>query len=376
MLCLLAAVLSSASAFAQDDGAWMLIPIVHQSEAQSPVPVIAQALIQEMIANGHPAMELGSLASLFENRASHPTPTVDTKAIKQIETSGNEALNELAGASYKRATAILEPCLKNATDKPSAISADPMGAFHLYNACLYLARVFVETNQTNKAEVQIRRCRALVPNIKVDTIQHPPDVVTQVRAVDSALAKSSHALSIRSTPDNCLVLINGRKMGTSPLTLGGLPQGSYWVQAVCDTNAQGREHRIELGARDVEYLIDTQFDGALRSDEHGLFLSYADPKSASNTIPSTSHSLKCSGASRVIIAPCAPSPIKPGALRIRFQAQDPLIRRNLQAGCCLEPAWQDLLLAGYCTACLPPNPRVMAATNTAPVETMASCVAT
>src|SRR5690606_11594474 len=84
-------------------------------------------------------------------------------------------------------------------------------------------------------------------------------------SVDEALSRTPHRLIVETTEPGCGVYLNGRRLGSTPLTLDSLHVGTYRLQVECDPDVEGRVHEIEITAPEQRLVVDTRYERSIQT---------------------------------------------------------------------------------------------------------------
>ena len=158
-------------------------------------------------------------------------------------------------------------------------------ATQVLDACLFAVRARLNASDPGRARDRAEECRRLVPDIEPDPYTHPPEVRELYAEVREALGgRSGATLQVATPSPGCNVRLNGRPIGTTPLTLSGLPEGSYRVQLECSPESLGRVHRAMLQTGRTTHLeVNPRFEHALTTRPQ-LSLRYDQEPSAAHRV--------------------------------------------------------------------------------------------
>ncbi|MGB5811810.1 MAG: PEGA domain-containing protein, partial [Polyangiales bacterium] len=172
----------------------------------------------------------------------------------------------LARADYKAARRELKAAQGLADRAAAELNREAARAQQVLDTCLFMVRAYVETRNGAEARRQARECRRLVPRIEPTAFRHTPEVRDLLAEVDREMAtEAPGSLSVKSTPADCLVRINGVAFGRTPLSDIELPVGTYRLQVECEREQRGRIHRIQVRSGANPITIDVGLDQAVHT---------------------------------------------------------------------------------------------------------------
>jgi hypothetical protein len=202
----------------------------------------------------------------FEQRGSTAPLMVSHNDLDALARDAQMALYHVASGLPGRARQDVERALARADKVLESLNRESLAAQQLLDACLYLVRAHLQSNERQAAREQALECRRLVPDIEPDGTMHPPDVIGILAEAEAELRqREPGSLRVESEPDGCAVYVNGRHLGEAPLELPQLSPGAYRVQAECDEGRAGRVHRVAIASTRVVKRIDTRFDAAVQT---------------------------------------------------------------------------------------------------------------
>jgi hypothetical protein len=128
---------------------------------------------------------------------------------------------------------------------------------------LRLARSELNLGQEEAARASIERLVRAAPEVEVDRTLYPASFANEVEKARTALkTAATHPLTVSSSAAGARVYLNGRDVGTAPLTLA-LPRGTYKLSGGHGTLLAGPLF-VELGDEDQEVFLDFTIPEALR----------------------------------------------------------------------------------------------------------------
>ena len=256
--------------------AWVLLPTGIQRSDTRWIDPTLQQIRSDLVGRGETVWEPSTASDRYESVGSSPAPEITQQQIDAWVARSKKAIRSLARARYSRAHQELAEAQSVADKAAVELNREAAQARQVLDTCLDIVRAYLETKKPVAAQTQARACRRQIPGIEPTTHRHTPDVRALLAEIDIKLAaEKPGALTIDSTPNDCVVRVNGIDMGTTPLTLSHLPMGSYRLQVECDHTIRARVHRVVLNDRPATLHIDTQLDRAIQS-RPSLRLMYED----------------------------------------------------------------------------------------------------
>jgi PEGA domain len=110
--------------------------------------------------------------------------------------------------------------------------AEAIEDFSVIAQCqLRLGAVLLELNRVAQAKEAFTAAATLQTKVEADPARFNPNTVAQfARAQREALQAPSGSITLTGQPEGAQVRIDGRNVGTLPLSLRGLPPGHHWVK--------------------------------------------------------------------------------------------------------------------------------------------------
>ncbi len=233
-----------------------------------------------------PSAELAELTHQFRSVMSERTPgVVDGAKLRERMTgqSSTATLAELdrayAGALATYETGDFEGAVRTLRAVVEDLDKVPDGpdAFSQRSrALMRLARTEQTLGQKAEARAVLQRLVRADPAARADPTQYPPSFQRQIDEVRAELrAQPTRRLAVQSSARGAKVYVEGREVGTAPVTLD-LPSGRYRVSgAVGQLRVPGVQADLTRESQTV--LLDFTLAEALRpSFGPGLVLSRAD----------------------------------------------------------------------------------------------------
>jgi hypothetical protein len=273
MRVLVSLVLLSATSVATAQSSGVLVVATH--EGSPPVP---RSLLTELAAlrlDGAPLVLGGEAVSLYRDSVSREPSRVSDDAFDELSQNTRRAIRHVALRETDEARLLIANLLASAERALDVLNRQEHGARAVLDACLSLARSYLESGSRDQAEEHALACRRLVPDL-APTQTHPPEIHELLRDVDGRLARMRASIRVESSPSSCPVFVNGRELGVTPFEIRA-PQGAYRLQVVCGSE-ESRVHTLLLGSEPARVHIDVALDRVLRTEQQ-LALVYPDAES-------------------------------------------------------------------------------------------------
>ena len=254
-----------------DERPWLVIParggeLDSNGASIDALHVAAEALRQELSVRGWAVWPADRASERFEVVGSSPAPEVSQSDIDRWVERSRAAVRYLARADYKAARRELKAAQRLANRAAAELNREAARAQQVLDTCLFMVRAYVETKNDAEARRQARECRQLVPRVEPSAFRHTPEVRAVLAEVDANIAaEAPGALEVTSTPEDCLVRINGVELGQTPLSGIELPVGTYRLQVECDEGSRGRIHRIAIVSGRNAFSFDASLERAVRT---------------------------------------------------------------------------------------------------------------
>ncbi|MFI5307451.1 MAG: PEGA domain-containing protein [Polyangiales bacterium] len=255
------------SARAQQQPEWLLVPsaVAHEGEG-TPIARRASQQFAHALGSSVRLIPPERARSRFEQRGSTAPLMVSHGDLDALARDAQMALYHVASGLPAKARQDVTRALTRADKVLESLNRESLAAQQLLDACLYLVRAHLQSNERQAAREQALQCRRLVPDIEPDGTMHPPEVIGILAEAEAELRqREPGSLRVESLPETCAVYVNGRHLGAAPLELPQLSPGEYRVQAECEEGRAGRVHRVTIGSARVVKRIDTRFDAAVQT---------------------------------------------------------------------------------------------------------------
>ena len=255
-------------ALAQPSG----VLVVATHEGSPPVPRALLTEIAGLRLDGAPLLLGGEAVASYRDTVSREPSRLGVDAFDELSSSTRRAIRHVALRQTEEARTLIANLLASAERALDALNREEQGARAVLDACLSLARSYLENGSPDQAEEHALACRRLVPDLS-PTQTHPPEIHELVRQVDARLSRMRASIRVESEPSGCAVFVNGRELGISPFEIRA-PQGSYRLQVRCGEE-ESRVHTLLLGSEPANVRIDVALDRVLRTEQQ-LTLIYPD----------------------------------------------------------------------------------------------------
>lgn len=338
---------------------WLVLPMT-TGPAEAPwmeptVRTANRALRRQGIGVWSPEAAL----SAFSERGSAEPPRLGDEEIAAWAARAEEALRILALGDPSVALPELEAVQGFAVRNLVVLNRDPKMVGVVFDACLYLARAYLETGDPDAAKRQVQDCVRLAPSATPNPRVHPPSIVDLYAAAQKPSADRGGTLIVESEPESCDLRINGVLVGQTPSASDGLYPGSYQVQVECAPKGPGRVHRVEvpLGSRSL-FVVD-RFERAVRSTTL-LYLQFEEPPDPQELARDAREIARSLPASAVIVASLVSPEVLQLEVELATQTESSIVRLPTSAtGPSQEVMNQaiEALLAGRCTDFTDGKPR-------------------
>lgn len=246
--------------------------VVATHEGSPPVPRALLTEIAGLRLDGAPLLLGGEAVASYRDTVSREPSRLGADAFDELSQSTRRAIRHVALRQTEEARTLIANLLTSAERALDALNREEQGARAVLDACLSLARSYLENGSPEQAEEHALACRRLVPDL-APTQTHPPEIHELVRQVDARLSRMRASIRVESEPSGCAVFVNGRELGISPFEIRA-PQGSYRLQVRCG-DEESRVHSLLLGSEPAVVRIDVALDRVLRTDQQ-LALVYPD----------------------------------------------------------------------------------------------------
>jgi len=348
------------SALAQTED-WLVLPTAtEQVEAPWMAPTV-QAANRALRRQGIGVWLPPSALAAFHERGSFEPPAPSDKEISAWAEDAQRAVRTIVLGDRSVALPELEAAQEFAEENLVVLNRDPRTASLVLDACLYLARAYLDTGDPDAAERQVEDCVRLAPAAVPNPRVHPPSIVDLYSLAQKPSAARGGALLVESEPPACDVRINGMLAGKTPMASADLYPGSYQVQIECRPDEPGRVHRVEvpLGTRSL-FVID-HFERAVRSSTllHLQFEETPEPQDLARFAREVARTLP---ASAVIVASLVGPDVLQLEVELATQTEASIVRLPISSAGPDQGVMNqsvEALLAGICKDFTDGTPRAI-----------------
>ncbi len=189
-----------------------------------------------------------------------------------------EGRRQFIEGEFTRAIAQLEEARTVLLQHTAALAADQNLRGLLYKALLYLSHAYLRTRQEAQAILTVQEAIRSYPDREFSLARYGPELARLYQKTKQTLGSGGlGSLTIDTRPKECLVFLNERYVGLSPLRLQGLYPGDYRVY-LQRPGAQGRVHPAKVIPRGHRRLsFNFLLDRVLRSKSYAGFR-FASPR--------------------------------------------------------------------------------------------------
>ena len=160
---------------------------------------------------------------------------------------------DMAAAQLKRARELY-------LDRVGLVATDSTLRMGLRKALLYLAHCHLRSGNRKLANIRLAEVVRGFPDKDPKLTHFAPELVNAYNEVRQRLQKTANAgLFVETTPPGCLVYLNERYVGMSPVTVTDLIPGHYRVYVTKDRKP-GRVHPVKLAAGETKLTVDYSLD--------------------------------------------------------------------------------------------------------------------
>jgi hypothetical protein len=238
-------------------GATEAVGVLAVSEPPGPPPALVEATVQFRAVLAQHAPGVLDAAELRQRMVGQAPST----SLSELDRAHAGALATYQAGDYDGAIRTLRSVIDELEKLP-----DGEEAFAQWTrAMLRLARAEQTVGRRAESKAALLRLVRANPQVKVDLTQYPPSFAQQVEAAKAELAVlPKRKLSVTSSQKGVTVYVDGRQLGTAPVTVSLVP-GRYRVSGAT------RELRIpgiqtDLSEADQVVSLDLALAGALRPD--------------------------------------------------------------------------------------------------------------
>lgn len=187
------------------------------------------------------------LREAIEKRLSRPAGPMEAPA--GIRGQVEEGRRQFIEGEFTRAIAQLEEARALLMQHSAVLAANQNLRDLSYKALLYLAHAYLRTRQQDQAARTVKEAIRSFPDREISLARYGPELARLYREARRTLGvEGLGSLTIETQPGECLVFLNERYVGLSPVRLEGLFPGDYRVY-LQRPGAQGRVHGARVSPR-------------------------------------------------------------------------------------------------------------------------------
>jgi hypothetical protein len=215
-----------------------------------------------MAALGEPVLSNAEAAARIRELSVDPT-TLEVAKANEVKQQLLDAQSALVAGDVTKALPHLRVLDLLSAAQRDSLANDNSAARLMETTCLTAAELELRGRAASKgdAEARLARCRQMFPALKLSESAYPSELIALFNA------PSRRAVQIDGEP-GCEVLLNGARVGKTPLALDVFPEPAR-VQLMCDGRPT-RVHSVRLGDRPA-VMIDRKLDAGIHTDR-GLYL--------------------------------------------------------------------------------------------------------
>lgn len=187
-------------------------------------------------------------------------PATEPAGVRALVKDGRR---QFIKGDHARAIATLEKARRSLLASTRVMAADQSLRRSLHGTLLILAHAYLRRKETRLATEHIEEVIRSFPDRELSLVKHGPDLAAFYKKVRQQLRRTSRgALSVITSSEGCLVFVNERFVGMSPVRVPELYPGRYRVH-VQRPQRPGRVHVITMSGKDIELQVDLPFHSAL-----------------------------------------------------------------------------------------------------------------
>jgi len=186
-----------------------------------------------------------------------PEPGEDLKA--QVQRGRSQFIE----GKFAEAITTLERVRSAMLERPALLATNQPLRDALHMALLYLGHAYLRTDHGENAAERVGEVVRSFPDKELSLARYGPELVKLYRRVRREMSQQPRGtLSVKTNPAGCLLFVNERYVGLSPITVEGLHQGRYRVYAQLG-QARGRVHRVNVTGQGAQLTINFELDHVL-----------------------------------------------------------------------------------------------------------------
>lgn len=283
-VCVFLGALSVIRTAAASPGEVLVVPAYANGAQGDALRALAMEVDAELERTGVRHRSSANLAeALPEALGVEPRPFTEGSR-KQFVAEAQKGLDAVTKADWVQALQHLQRAIDGANAAIESANRSPRTAEQIFQACLLSVQVMAEQGDRAGAMHRATFCLRQSPGMAIEgiTASFAPIVKELLDAADTQIVEqAAAAVNIESQPAGCVVRLNGRALGTTPLSVGRLARIPYRVQVECgEEPSVGRVHVITPGDRPTRILAGGAVESALRTDGEAVSLRHSEPSDA------------------------------------------------------------------------------------------------
>lgn len=216
------------------------------------------------------------LNKIAMNVSSSPGPRSDDKKLRAQIDDGRRNFYQ---GEFETAVKILEDGRRQLLERIAMMSIDQSLREMMHRDLLFLAHSYFRLKKMERAREIVQEAIRSFPDRDLSLRQYAPELVQFYTEVRRAMDQNRHGdLSVTTSPPGCMVFLNERFVGLSPMRFTDLYEGHYRVY-IQHQETSGRVHQIHLGPKAQSIEINFAFDRALSTDHESARLRFEDNSS-------------------------------------------------------------------------------------------------
>jgi hypothetical protein len=251
--------------------------ILLESYAGDPPPDAARYVSALVSSMGEAAPLHGAaLRRQIEVRLSAtPGPPALPEQMKDLVKRGR---TEFIEGNFKRAIAKLERARSALLEHPALLATNQGLRDSLHMALLYLGHAYLRTTEGEKATERVSEVIRSFPDKELSLVRYGPELVRFYKKVRREMLQQPRgSLTVKTTPPSCMVFVNERYVGLSPISVENLHQGRYRVYTQTG-RSRGRVYSVNVTGGGGQIQVDFELDRTLRTEPYVGFR-FEDPDS-------------------------------------------------------------------------------------------------
>lgn len=189
-----------------------------------------------------------------------PGPREEPAGVRALVEDGRRQFIE---GNYKRAIQILERARGTLTRSAMVVASDQGLRASLHRALMFLAHAYLRTKQGNLATDRMGEVIRGFPGQDLSRVEYGPELEAFYKKVRQQMRRQPRGtLAVAAIPRGCLVFVNERFVGMSPVQVPKLYPGRYRVY-VQRPKERGRIHMVTMAGGDYKLLVNFGLDSAL-----------------------------------------------------------------------------------------------------------------